>query len=290
MRGRAWHRYELHNVCSINSRSRATAPTFSSATGRRPAAALFRWAMTRASSVRRGVSNAEITPGDVRTVARSNRERADSRRAAGLESRSAGIAGREDPKVHGVRWAERLPLRAIPAVRLPLDDIAIPPVCGVCGMHLYAILDDVSRFAMRVPPHRCRHYSTRRRARIRAESPNIARSACKVYSNIIPRNPQSGRVRGRPERGRAHCHRSHQCLHDGSREGQCIATDCNSMNASNLVQKLWNYCNVLRDDGRSHGDYVEQLTYLLFRTMVTSCSTTIAMRPKRSATRRAPSR
>jgi len=36
------------------------------------------------------------------------------------------------------------------------------------------------------------------------------------------------------------------------------------MNASILVQKLWNYCNVLRDDGRSYGDYVEQLTYLLF--------------------------
>ena len=39
------------------------------------------------------------------------------------------------------------------------------------------------------------------------------------------------------------------------------------MNASNLVQKLWNYCNVLRDDGMSYGDYVEQLTYLLFLKM-----------------------
>lgn len=28
-----------------------------------------------------------------------------------------------------------------------------------------------------------------------------------------------------------------------------------------LVHKLWNYCNVLRDDGMSYGDYVEQLTY-----------------------------
>lgn len=36
---------------------------------------------------------------------------------------------------------------------------------------------------------------------------------------------------------------------------------------SALVQKLWNYCNVLRDDGVSYGDYVEQLTYLLFLKM-----------------------
>jgi type I restriction enzyme M protein len=39
------------------------------------------------------------------------------------------------------------------------------------------------------------------------------------------------------------------------------------LNASTLVQKLWNYCNVLRDDGMSYGDYVEQLTYLLFLKM-----------------------
>ena len=36
------------------------------------------------------------------------------------------------------------------------------------------------------------------------------------------------------------------------------------MTSSAIVQKLWNYCNVLRDDGMSYGDYVEQLTYLLF--------------------------
>jgi type I restriction enzyme M protein len=37
--------------------------------------------------------------------------------------------------------------------------------------------------------------------------------------------------------------------------------------SSQLVQRLWNYCNVLRDDGVSYGDYVEQLTYLLFLKM-----------------------
>ncbi len=34
-----------------------------------------------------------------------------------------------------------------------------------------------------------------------------------------------------------------------------------------LVQKLWGYCKVLRDDGLSYGDYVEQLTLLLFLKM-----------------------
>lgn len=34
-----------------------------------------------------------------------------------------------------------------------------------------------------------------------------------------------------------------------------------------IVDKLWNYCNILRDDGLSYGDYVEQLTYLLFLKM-----------------------
>ena len=34
-----------------------------------------------------------------------------------------------------------------------------------------------------------------------------------------------------------------------------------------MVQKLWNYCNLLRDDGLSYGDYVEQLTFLLFLKM-----------------------
>ncbi len=37
--------------------------------------------------------------------------------------------------------------------------------------------------------------------------------------------------------------------------------------SSAVVQKLWNYCGVLRDDGVSYGDYVEQLTYLLFLKM-----------------------
>lgn len=37
--------------------------------------------------------------------------------------------------------------------------------------------------------------------------------------------------------------------------------------SSTIVQRLWSYCNILRDDGISYGDYVEQLTYLLFLKM-----------------------
>lgn len=38
-------------------------------------------------------------------------------------------------------------------------------------------------------------------------------------------------------------------------------------NSSAIVQRLWSYCNILRDDGVSYSDYVEQLTYLLFLKM-----------------------
>lgn len=39
------------------------------------------------------------------------------------------------------------------------------------------------------------------------------------------------------------------------------------MREASFVQKLWNFCDVLRDDGVSYQDYVEQLTYLLFLKM-----------------------
>ncbi|MCB9473180.1 MAG: SAM-dependent DNA methyltransferase [Candidatus Delongbacteria bacterium] len=37
--------------------------------------------------------------------------------------------------------------------------------------------------------------------------------------------------------------------------------------ANRIVQKLWSYCHVLRDDGLSYQDYLEQLTFLLFLKM-----------------------
>ena len=38
--------------------------------------------------------------------------------------------------------------------------------------------------------------------------------------------------------------------------------------SSSVGQKLWNYCNVLRDAGLSYGDYLEQLSYLIFLKMM----------------------
>jgi type I restriction enzyme M protein len=39
------------------------------------------------------------------------------------------------------------------------------------------------------------------------------------------------------------------------------------MTPNAIVQKLWSYCNILRDDGLSYQDYIEQLTFLLFLKM-----------------------
>ena len=49
--------------------------------------------------------------------------------------------------------------------------------------------------------------------------------------------------------------------------------------AAALVQKFWNFCNVLRDDGVSYGDYVEQLTYLLFLKMAEEQTLAFPHRP-----------
>jgi len=38
----------------------------------------------------------------------------------------------------------------------------------------------------------------------------------------------------------------------------------NSMNTAPIVSKIWSLCTTLRDDGVSYGDYLEQLTYLIF--------------------------
>jgi len=39
------------------------------------------------------------------------------------------------------------------------------------------------------------------------------------------------------------------------------------MNTSSIVSKVWSFCTTLRDDGVGYGDYLEQLTYLIFLKM-----------------------
>ena len=39
------------------------------------------------------------------------------------------------------------------------------------------------------------------------------------------------------------------------------------MTESTIISKVWNFANVLRDDGVGYGDYLEQITYLLFLKM-----------------------
>jgi type I restriction enzyme M protein len=39
------------------------------------------------------------------------------------------------------------------------------------------------------------------------------------------------------------------------------------MSTNQIVSKVWSFCNTLRDDGVGYGDYLEQLTYLLFLKM-----------------------
>ena len=41
----------------------------------------------------------------------------------------------------------------------------------------------------------------------------------------------------------------------------------NTANTSSIVSKVWAFCQTLRDDGVGYGDYLEQLTYLLFLKM-----------------------
>src|SRR5215213_11481154 len=36
---------------------------------------------------------------------------------------------------------------------------------------------------------------------------------------------------------------------------------------SDVVQKFWGFCHTLRHDGIDYGDYIEQITYLLFLKM-----------------------
>ncbi len=51
------------------------------------------------------------------------------------------------------------------------------------------------------------------------------------------------------------------------------------MSTQAIVSKVWSFCNTLRDDGVGYGDYLEQLTYLLFLKMADEYSRPPYKRP-----------
>lgn len=53
----------------------------------------------------------------------------------------------------------------------------------------------------------------------------------------------------------------------------------NNNTTSSIVSKIWAFCNTLRDDGVGYGDYLEQLTYLLFLKMADEYSRPPYKRP-----------
>lgn len=46
----------------------------------------------------------------------------------------------------------------------------------------------------------------------------------------------------------------------------------NNNSTNSIISKVWSFCNTLRDDGVGYGDYLEQLTYLLFLKMADELS------------------
>jgi type I restriction enzyme M protein len=46
--------------------------------------------------------------------------------------------------------------------------------------------------------------------------------------------------------------------------------EAQTVTTQEIVSKLWNLCNVLRDDGITYHQYVTELTYILFLKMANS--------------------
>ena len=44
---------------------------------------------------------------------------------------------------------------------------------------------------------------------------------------------------------------------------------------SDVVSKLWGFCHTLRHDGIDYGDYIEQITFLLFLKMADEKGVTV---------------
>lgn len=48
---------------------------------------------------------------------------------------------------------------------------------------------------------------------------------------------------------------------------ECLRNEKQFMNTSTIISRVWSFCTTLRDDGVGYGDYLEQLTYLIFLKM-----------------------
>lgn len=53
------------------------------------------------------------------------------------------------------------------------------------------------------------------------------------------------------------------------------------MSTQDIVAKLWNLCNILRDDGVTYHQYVTELTYLLFLKMAEETGTEVDKKTKK---------
>jgi type I restriction enzyme M protein len=51
---------------------------------------------------------------------------------------------------------------------------------------------------------------------------------------------------------------------------------------TDIVQKLWGFCHTLRHDGIDYGDYIEQLTYLLFLKMADERGIDLSRKPMKN--------
>src|SRR5881409_1314423 len=69
-----------------------------------------------------------------------------------------------------------------------------------------------------------------------------------------------GSTRPHPNRASRRCPNEEEPWPHGEGSGMSDRSD-------RIVKKLWSYCQVLRDDGLSYQDYLEQLTFLLFLKM-----------------------
>ena len=70
--------------------------------------------------------------------------------------------------------------------------------------------------------------------------------------------PVLQRAGGLAAAGRTFGARLDRVIHDLKRGHRCM---------TDVVQMLWGFCRTLRHDGIDYGDYIEQITYLLFLKM-----------------------